>query len=128
MDILECQALVLQPCMSHCGDHALFDLGSGPSCSDFLETMELKLLRIDSTFFQMNFEDLQPLISRRQIDKKYFVKPPFTDHFRREQIDSVGGGGDKQAAVFSLHPRQKESEDAPKNAFTIAGLSPQSAL
>ena len=114
----------MQPHLSQRGNDALLDFGSGPSLRNSLEPVKLQLLWIDSPFLQMNLKHLDPFIFRGQIDEEHFVEAAFADHFRRKQIDAVGGGRNKKAARLFLHPGQEEGENASEIGAAFAGFVP----
>src|SRR5579875_703359 len=93
-------------------DHALFYLGAGPTVGERRQTFQIEFIRVYAAPVEMNFEDLQALILQRHVDEEDLIKAPLADHFRRQQIDPVGGGRHEQAAGLFLHPGQEESRDA----------------
>jgi hypothetical protein len=91
--------------------HALLDFSAGPASRKLRELLDMKLRLVDAAPLQVDLEDLDLLFLAGQIDEKYFVEPPFADHFCGQKVDAVGGGGDEKPARFLLHPGKEERED-----------------
>ena len=102
-------------------DHALFDLGAAPAFGEFRQLVELDAGGVHAAAAEVNLENLQALLVRREIHEEDLVETAFANHFGGQQVDPVGGGGDEQAARLLLHPGEEEREDPALLAAGIGG-------
>src|SRR4030042_1904219 len=60
----------------------------------------------------MNPENGLPLLGVRKCHKKDLVETSLSQYLRRQKLDDVGSGRDKDKRLLFLHPRQERGEDS----------------
>ena len=123
MKVLESDGFVFQANLCQRRNHALFDFSSGPPLRNFLQPVKLKRARINSPLFQMNPEHFNPFVFGRKVDEKHLVETSLADHLCREQINTVGGSGNKQSARLFLHPGQEKRKNASHVGSAFSDIS-----
>jgi hypothetical protein len=102
-----------EPCFGHGRYDTLLNLGSGPTSRKLHQLSEVESGRIHTPAAEVNFEDCDPFALGRQVHEEHFVETSLANHFRGEQVDSVGGGGDEQARAFSCIQVRKNAKIRP---------------
>ena len=97
--------------LCHRRNYTLLDLCSRPAGGHGSELIQIEFGRLNTTTIEMDFENFEPLVIDRKIDKKDLIEAPFADHFGGKQIDAVRSRRHKEAARLLLHPGKKKRKD-----------------
>jgi len=81
-------------------DDALLNLGTAEILTGRQQRRQVESVRIAVALGQVDAEDLNPLLGRRQIHVKDFVEAAFAQQFRRQLGDLICGGNNEDGGAL----------------------------
>src|SRR5262245_2931314 len=85
----------------------------------FTQRSQIEVGWIEKSFSQMNFENIAPVLWRREIDVKDFIEAAFANHFGRQTANIVRCSDDEHRLAPFGHPSEHGAENAARESVVV---------